>query len=303
MLLRNRMPRRRKSLVLPKRKSRNKQRASVDFLDQLRSCRQRAELISNRPAHQREFKNIQAALAEGRDYEIEHLPWSMRLLRWFAALLLLPLCFVTSYTLVGEFSHETMHRGFWYTHEFWFFATGALLMSGWFYTGFFRKTFLIIYVLGHELTHAVFVLCHFGWVSRIKVSAEGGYIATNKSNLLISLSPYFFPFWSMVILAIYGITGYFTTLPHYSEEVLFALTGASWTFHMLWTLWMIPRDQPDLKENDTFFSLVVIYLANILVLSAMLCISAKSLTWQGFFGAWCINAENLYRSVITYFQQ
>ena len=40
---------------------------------------------------------------------------------------------------------------------------------------------------------------------------------------------------------------------------------------MLWTLWMIPRDQPDLKENGTFLSLVVIYLANVLLLVALLC--------------------------------
>ena len=40
---------------------------------------------------------------------------------------------------------------------------------------------------------------------------------------------------------------------------------------MLWTLWMIPRDQPDLRENGTFLSLVIIYLANLLLLVLLLC--------------------------------
>ena len=40
---------------------------------------------------------------------------------------------------------------------------------------------------------------------------------------------------------------------------------------MLWTLWMIPRDQPDLRENGTFLSLVIIYLANLLLLVVLLC--------------------------------
>jgi hypothetical protein len=45
---------------------------------------------------------------------------------------------------------------------------------------------------------------------------------------------------------------------------------------MVWTLWMIPRDQPDLKENGTLLSLAVIYLANLLVLAALLCVAAES---------------------------
>jgi hypothetical protein len=44
---------------------------------------------------------------------------------------------------------------------------------------------------------------------------------------------------------------------------------------MVWTLWMIPRDQPDLKENGTFLSLVVIYLANLLVLVLLFCLAAE----------------------------
>ena len=38
---------------------------------------------------------------------------------------------------------------------------------------------------------------------------------------------------------------------------------------------MIPRDQPDLKENGVFFSLVVIYLANVVVISVLLCLALK----------------------------
>jgi len=60
------------------------------------------------------------------------------------------------------------------------------------------------------------------------------------------------------------------------DRLLYALLGVTWTFHMVWTLWMIPRDQPDLKENGTFLSLTVIYLANLLVLAGLLCVAAES---------------------------
>lgn len=294
------MPRHHKSLDLPKKKSLNKARVRHTFIDHIRDASHRAEALANRPANARPHRHIQAALAEDRVYQPEDLPILNRMLRWLIALLLLPICFVTSYTFTGQFSNATLDKGFWFSREFWFFATGSLLMCGWFYTGLLRRQFLYLYVLGHELTHAIFVFLHLGWVSEMKVSSEGGYIATNKSNLLISLSPYFFPFWSMLLLLVYSIAAYFCELPHYAEQVLFALTGASWTFHMLWTLWMIPRDQPDLRDNDTFFSLVVIYLANIILLSAMLCMSAKSLTWQGFCASWCINAENFFRLAQDY---
>jgi hypothetical protein len=45
---------------------------------------------------------------------------------------------------------------------------------------------------------------------------------------------------------------------------------------MAWTLWMIPRDQPDLKENGTFLSLVIIYQANLVVLAALLCAAEET---------------------------
>ena len=55
------------------------------------------------------------------------------------------------------------------------------------------------------------------------------------------------------------------------DLAFYAMIGSTWSFHMLWTLWMIPRDQPDLRENGTFLSLVIIYLANLLLLVLLLC--------------------------------
>jgi len=53
---------------------------------------------------------------------------------------------------------------------------------------------------------------------------------------------------------------------------------------------MIPRDQPDLKENGVFFSLVVIYLANVVVISILLCLALEGLSWDHwsneFYDSW-----------------
>lgn len=294
------MSRRRSTLALPQKKSRNVARPSESFVDQLRVAGKRASIAANQPYNSKPLRHIQATLAQETNFIDVELPLSTRFLRWVIALLLLPVCAITTYTLITQFSNETLHRRLWVTPEFWYFGTGALLMCGWFYTGLMRTMFLYLYVLGHELTHAIFVIFHLGKVSDMKVSVHGGYIATNKSNILISLSPYFFPFWSMALISIYGLLGLCIKLPPYSEPTLFALLGASWTFHLWWTLWMIPRDQPDLKENDTFFSLVIIYLANILILTTMLCLASRTLTFQHFSVSWWIHAEQMMRVVVEF---
>ena len=152
-------------------------------------------------------------------------------------------------------------------------------MAGWFFTRLLQRMFLYFYVLGHELTHAIFVYICGGKVGGMHVTADGGYIMTNKSNILIALSPYFVPFWSMIILAVSSLLELFTDIPYHSEA-LYMLIGASWVFHLLWTLWMIPRDQPDLQENGVFFSLIVVSLANVVIISVMLCIAPGNLTWH-----------------------
>jgi hypothetical protein len=63
------------------------------------------------------------------------------------------------------------------------------------------------------------------------------------------------------------------------DRWFYAAMGVTWTFHMVWTLWMIPRDQPDLRENGTFLSLVIIYLANLVVLVMLLC-AADASPWD-----------------------
>jgi hypothetical protein len=65
---------------------------------------------------------------------------------------------------------------------------------------------------------------------------------------------------------------------------------------------MIPRDQPDLRDNDTFFSLSTIYLANILLLSLLFCLAIDSLSLHSFGAAWFIKAENLWRDAQPFFR-
>ena len=75
---------------------------------------------------------------------------------------------------------------------------------------------------------------------------------------------------------------------------MFSILGATWSFHIFWTLWIIPRDQPDLKENGTFLSLNVIYIANVVLLSGLLCIASRDLSWRDFVYNWANNSLDLF---------
>jgi hypothetical protein len=267
----------RRSKTPVKRPLRSQRRAGLSFAEVMSSANRRAHEEANRRSGKRELKSVRAAIAAtDMDDGGERLALLDRMIRWLVGLVLLPLCWVTTWTFLSRFSHAALEQGFWQTAEFWYFAIGGLWMTGWFWAGLGQRFFLYVYVLGHELTHAVFVVLFRGKVTEFHVSSDGGYITTNKTNMVISLSPYFVPFWAVIAAGLYAVLRLSLDLSAQWELAFYAVMGVTWTFHMVWTLWMIPRDQPDLKENGTFLSLVVIYLANLLVLVGLLCVAEEA---------------------------
>ena len=120
-----------------------------------------------------------------------------------------------------------------------------------------------------------------GRVSRFRVSGEGGHIVTNRTNFWIALAPYFFPLYSVLAIGIYGIASLLTDVAPYGQ-LLFAIIGITWAFHFTFTVWMIPKNQTDLSDHGTFFSLVFIYLMNLLLLSILLIIASPQITFASF---------------------
>jgi hypothetical protein len=225
-----------------------------------------------------------------------------RLYAWVGWLLLLPACFVTARTLFASLG-DTVSGAFWLTPAFWFFGLGFLMWLIWFL---WLPRPVRLYVWGHEMTHALCVLLCGGKVREFRVTGNGGHVITDRNNFLIALSPYFFPLYSAVGVIAFLITGLFTDLtlliplpwgggvrPLYG---LYYLTGLTWGFHLTFTVWMIARDQPDLKVNGTSFSLMVIVLVNLMVLALLLILASPELTLRGFFHRWFDYGWNLAHS-------
>jgi hypothetical protein len=209
------------------------------------------------------------------------------------ALFLLPVAGLLTQTFFGAFSRVTVEHAFWATDEFWFFALGAVLWSLWFFGSIWslgEPRPLRLYVFGHELTHAIWVWIWGGEVKAFEVSRAGGSIITNKHNVWIALSPYFYPIYTLAILMAYGAVSFFydvagaraTFLWLNPLQWMFLGLGITWAFHMSFTCWMIPKGQSDLTAHGTFFSLVFIYLMNVLVMTVFLITAAPEITWFDF---------------------
>src|SRR5262249_16431042 len=130
-------------------------------------------------------------------------------------------------------------------------------------------------------THALWVWMMGGRVSRFRVTSDGGHVVTSKANFWIALAPYFFPLYSILAIAIYGVLSLFVNMQPYGQ-LLYAIIVPTWPFHFTFTCWMILKNQTDLSDQGTFFSLVVIYLMNLLLLSVMLILASPHITFASF---------------------
>lgn len=220
-------------------------------------------------------------------------------------LLLTALAALTTLTFLQTIS-TVKGLSFFTTEPVFFFGIGMvvlpLLVWG------FSDQLLYLYVFGHELTHVIFIyLCGGKVFGDIRVSVTGGHVVTNKSNWLISLSPYFVPFYTVLIgtgflvarlLVDLNATIEFGPLAFKPMYVFYALIGFTWTMHIYYTLTMLLKDQPDLYMNGTLLSLLVIYLANSIVVTAFVVLASQTLTMRGYLIDWTSNVLTLWNGTL-----
>ncbi len=126
------------------------------------------------------------------------------------------------------------------------------------------------YVLGHELTHALWAMLFGGRATGLKVTDGGGSVRVTKNNAWITLSPYFFPLYTFVVAILWVLTVWlFPPILPYVPIFLFWI-GMTWSFHITFTLRFLAYNQPDIREHGRLFSYTLIYALNLLSLTAAL---------------------------------
>ncbi|MBI4424688.1 MAG: M50 family metallopeptidase [Elusimicrobia bacterium] len=138
----------------------------------------------------------------------------------------------------------------------------------------------LLYVLGHELTHAIAAWMSGYKVHRLSVRPDGGHVDVSRSNAFVALAPYVFPLYALGVVLAYRLW-LWNGGPRpggAAHEVFLLALGAALSFHWVFTataLWTVR--QPDLAAaGGAVFSLVLIALGNgLIVLGALKCLFPK----------------------------
>lgn len=193
----------------------------------------------------------------------------LRIIKFFAAIALIPLCIGLTLGVHAHFMNS------WSRMNYAVFGPGAML--NWFLggTGIFALFAVllwrpvVVYVFAHELTHALAAWMCLGKVSNLTASARGGQVTTSKTNTFIRLAPYCVPLYAIFVAVLFlALNQCWRPLGDYAYWLAFAL-GFFYAFHVGFTLWSLRRDQPDLKADGWLFSLVIIYMVNVLVFAVL----------------------------------
>ena len=157
-----------------------------------------------------------------------------------------------------------------------------------------------LYVFGHELTHALWVWLFGGRVKKFKATSDGGHVVVNRTNFLIALAPYFFPLYAVVVVAIFAMGHLMWNwkgfLPWFHLFV-----GAAYSFHVSLTAQTLQTRQTDITSQGYFFSAIVIYLGNILVLLIGIPLLTAKVDLLTMFRWWFENTGELFHRVVKLF--
>ena len=144
---------------------------------------------------------------------------------------------------------------------------------------------MLVYVFGHELTHALWTLLFGGKVKRFKATAKGGHVVISKTNFLIVLAPYFFPLYVVLLVMVFAlghlVFGWERLLPWFH-----LLVGAAYAFHVTLTWHILQTRQSDITSQGYFFAAVIIFLGNIGVLLAGVPMLTARVTVLAAMGWW-----------------
>lgn len=164
-----------------------------------------------------------------------------------------------------------------------------------------------LYVFGHELTHAIWGVLFGEKVADMKIDADGGSVTfkpRRKSGLWfvfdvwVTLAPYFFPFYTVLVICAALTTRMFVSPLPGIAVWLFAV-GATWCFHVFFTLQSVFQRQPDIEEYGHLFSYVVIWVFNVAEVAAAI-VCTTEVPWSKYLSMIVRYTTQSYHAVGTF---
>lgn len=216
----------------------------------------------------------------------------MNKIRFVFSIILLPLLVVLIYDFLKLFFSFAGKTGT-NTVPFWLGIAVYLL----FQTIFFKP--MSTYVFGHELTHALAGLLSGAQIKKFKVSKNKGSVSLTKDNVFITLSPYFFPLYSIIIIVLYFSLAWFIDIEGIYSWFLF-FSGMALAFHYALTFYAIKIGQEDMRIYGRFFSLVFVCFVNIIMVILVLAwIFPYNINVKDFFVNTFYDGVNFYKYIFV----
>lgn len=157
---------------------------------------------------------------------------------------------------------------------------------------FYKPTYL--YVLGHESVHAGLAWVFGGKIKSFKVSKDGGSVGTDKSNFVIELGPYFIPIYAIIITVIYFLVA---SSYNINGGLFVFLIGFTLAMHMVSTIEVMKIRQPDIVKSGYLFSIVLVYILNIVVISFIFSLVFQAFSMHKFFLDLWYHSKYIYVAV------
>jgi hypothetical protein len=130
--------------------------------------------------------------------------------------------------------------------------------------------------LEHELTHVLFALLTLHRVTGLNATFnQGGAMsyAGGKGNWLITISPYFFPTFSVLLAVLLGL------IDPGNVKLANGLLGVTLAYHAISSLGDFHREQTDLQEVGFPFSWIFLPSANLMTYAAILAFAHGGGSW------------------------
>jgi len=215
-----------------------------------------------------------------------------RFLRFILGILLIPFSIGISLALYQQLGSVHTISNY---QLFFLYGIGSYIIL---HLVFYRPVFP--YVFGHELMHALSTWISGGTVKSFKASGKGGEVKTTKSNSFISLSPYCFPLYTIVLALAYSISSLFFDVGRYVLIFIF-LVGFTLTFHLVITIDFLKTKQPDLVKTGYILSLTLIYMVNLSILALILSLIFPDISFLNFIQGSFQSGLNIYSVLVKQF--
>lgn len=212
----------------------------------------------------------------------------MRILRFIVSILLIPVCVIVTISFYsGILAIKTVSDSGLY------FMLGALLYSL-MHLLLFKLDFL--YILGHEVMHALATILSGGKAKEMKVSNKEGSVKTTTPNFFVMLAPYLVPVYTVVLALVYFILSLYMDVSKHLDLFIF-LIGFTLMFHLTYTSESIRGKQSDLVKTGYLSSISFIYIVNLIIVFLIISILFSEASFVDFMSKTYEKTREFYYAI------